>query len=340
MLQGAVAERFDLLVRGGLLIDGTGAPARPGDLGVRGGRMAAVGTVQGTADRVLDADGAVVAPGFVDIHTHYDVQVFWDRMLTISPWHGVTSVVMGNCGFGIAPTRPADRDLVLRTLESVEGMSLEALHAGVGTDWPFESFAEFLSAIEQRGTAINVGALVGHTPVRLYVMGEEATERAATDEEIAAMRALVRDALRAGALGFATSKSPTHIGWAGRPVPSRVASLGEIETLAGCLGEAAGGVMQATIGPGLFLDQFAAIQEGTHRPVTSTALLGGMPGPDGHRAVLQQSAALQARGVRIIPQVSCRPLMVEFQLKAPFPLESMSVMRPVSQADLAGRRRL
>src|SRR6266480_1514777 len=244
-------------------------------------------------------------------------------MLTISPWHGVTSVVMGNCGFGVAPTRPADRDLVLRTLESVEGMSLEALRAGIGAEWPFESFAEFLAAIERRGTAINAGALVGHTPVRLYVMGEEATEREASDEEIAAMRGLVRDALRAGALGFATSKSPTHVGWAGRPVPSRVASWHEIETLAGCLGEAAGGVMQATIGPGLFLDQFAAIQERTHRPVSWTALLGGMLGPDGHRAVLEQSAALQARGVRVIPQVSCR-----------------SLMKPVSQADLAGRRRL
>jgi len=335
-----VAEQFDLLLRGGLLIDGTGAPARPGDLGIRGGRIAALGAVRGTAARVLDAGGAVVAPGFVDIHTHYDAQVFWDRMLTISSWHGVTSVVMGNCGFGVAPTRPAQRDLVLRTLESVEGMSLEALRAGIGAEWPFESFAEFLAAIERRGTAINVGALVGHTPVRLYVMGEEATEREATEEEIGAMRELVRGALRAGALGFATSKSPTHVGWAGRPVPSRVASFAEIETLAGCLGEPPGGVMQATIGPGLFLDQFAAIQERTHRPVSWTALLGGMLGPDGHRAVLAQSAAMQARGVRVIPQVSCRPLMVEFQLKAPFPLESMSVMRPVSQADVAGKRRL
>src|SRR5437016_9306111 len=259
-------------------------------------------------------------------------------MLTISPWHGVTSDVMGNCGFGVAPTRPAHRDLVLRTLESVEGMSLEALRAGIGAAWPFESFAEFLAAIERRGTAINAGALVGHTPVRLYVMGEEATEREATDEEIGQMRALVRDALRAGALGFATSKSPTHVGWAGRPVPSRVASWHEIETLAGCLAEAAGGVMQATIGPGLFLDQFAAIQERTHRPVSWTALLGGMLGPDGHRAVLERSAALQARGVRVIPQVSCRPLMLEFNLAAPFPLESMSVMKPAARADLAGKR--
>src|SRR5881296_2334717 len=331
---------FELAIRGGTIVDGTGSPAVRGDVGIRDGRIAALGEVKGTAAQTVEAGGLVVAPGFIDVHTHYDAQVMWDRMLTISPWHGVTTVVMGNCGFGVAPTRPAHRDLVLRTLESVEGMSLEALRAGVGTDWPFESFAEFLSAIERRGTAINVGALVGHTPVRLYVMGEEATEREATDEEIGQMRGLVLDALRAGALGFATSKSPTHVGWAGRPVPSRVASWHEIEALAGCLAEAAGGVMQATIGPGLFLDQFAAIQERTHRPVSWTALLGGMLGPDGHRAVLAQSAAMQARGVRVIPQVSCRPLMVEFQLKAPFPLESMSVMRPVSQADVAGKRRL
>src|SRR5207249_361338 len=240
---------------------------------------AALGAVRGTAARVLDAGGAVVAPGFVDIHTHYDAQVFWDRMLTISPWHGVTSVVMGNCGFGVAPTRPAQRDLMLRTLESVEGMSLEALRAGIGAEWPFESFAEFLAAIDRRGTAINVGALVGHTPVRLYVMGEEATEREATDDEVARMRALVAEALAAGALGFATSKSPTHVGWAGRPVPSRAAALSEIEALAGCLGEAGHGVMQATIGPGLFLAEFAAIQARTGRPVTWTALLGGMLGP-------------------------------------------------------------
>jgi N-acyl-D-aspartate/D-glutamate deacylase len=335
-----VAEHFDLLIRGGTLVDGTGAPARRGDVGVRAGRIAALGDVRGTADRTLDADGAAVAPGFVDIHTHYDAQIFWDRMLSISPWHGVTTVVMGNCGFGVAPTRPAHRELVLRTLERVEGMSLDALLAGVGRDWPFESFAEFLDAIEARGTAINVGALVGHTPVRLHVLGDEASDREATADEIAAMRALVSAALRAGALGFATSKSPTHVGDAGRPVPSRAATLDEIETLASALGEAGHGVMQATIGPGFFLDELAAIARRTGRPVTWTALLGGMLGPDGHRFVLERSAALQAEGVAVIPQVSCRPLTVEFQLKAPFPLESMSLFRPVSQADHAGKRRL
>jgi len=332
-----MAEHFDLLIRGGTVVDGTGAPARRADVAIRNGRIAAVGATSGTADRVLDADGAVVAPGFVDIHTHYDAQVFWDRMLSISPWHGVTSVVMGNCGFGVAPTRPAHRELVLLTLEKVEGMSLDALRAGIGAEWPFETFAQYLDAIERRGTAINVGALVGHTPVRLYVMGEEAMEREATADEVAAMRALVAEALRAGAIGFATSKSPTHVGWEGRPVPSRVAAWEEIAALAGCLAEA-GNVMQATLGPGLFLDEFAAIQERTGRPVSWTALLGGMLGPDGHRAVLERSASLQARGVRVIPQVSCRPLMLEFNLAAPFPLESMSVMKPAARADLAGKR--
>jgi N-acyl-D-amino-acid deacylase len=334
------APSLDLAIRDGTIVDGTVAPARRGDVGIRDGRIVALGEVRETARRTLDASGAVVAPGFVDIHTHYDAQLFWDRRCTISPWHGVTSVVIGNCGFGIAPTRPGHRDLVLRTLETVEGMSLEALRMGVGSEWPFETFPEFLDAVARRGTAINVGALVGHTPVRLYVMGEEATEREATADEVAAMRTLVAEALAAGALGFATSKSPTHVGWAGRPVPSRAAALSEIETLAGCLGDAGHGVMQATIGPGLFLSEFAEIQKRTRRPVSWTALLGGMLGPDGHRGVLEQSARMQAEGVRVIPQVSCRPLVTEFQMKAPFPLESMSIFRQVSAADLEGRKRI
>jgi N-acyl-D-aspartate/D-glutamate deacylase len=335
-----MAEHFDLLIRGGTLVDGSGAPGIPGDLAIRGGRIAALGEVRGDADRTLDAGGCVVAPGFVDIHTHYDAQVFWDRMLTISPWHGVTSVVMGNCGFGIAPTRPEHRDLILRTLESVEGMSLEALRAGVGDDWPFETFPEYLDAIERRGTAINVGALVGHTPLRLYVMGEEATEREATEDEIARMRQLVREALEAGAIGFGTSKAPTHVGYAGRPVPSRAASLAEIESLAGALGEAGRGVIQATIGRGFFLNELAAIGRQTGRSVSWTALLAGLFGPDGHRRVLEESSRLQAEGVDVVPQVSCRPLVVEFQFKAPFPFESLSIFKPVSAADFAGRKRI
>ena len=282
----------------------------------------------------------MVAPGFVDIHTHYDAQVFWDRMLTISPWHGVTSVVMGNCGFGVAPTRPAHRDLIMRTLENVEGMSLEALRAGIGPDWPFETFPQYLDALERRGTAINVGALVGHTPVRLYVMGEEATEREATEDEIAQMEQIVGEALRAGAVGFATSRSATHVGYAGRPVPSRAASMAEVERLAATLATEGRGIMQATIGRGFFTQELAELARKTGRSVSWTALLAGALGPDGHRKVLDDHEKLQRQGVQVYPQVACRPLNFEFQWKAPFPYESMQIFQPVSAADHAGKKKI
>jgi N-acyl-D-aspartate/D-glutamate deacylase len=331
-------EHYDLLIRGGTVVDGTGAAARQANLAVRGRKIAAVGDVDGSADRIIDATGAVVAPGFVDIHTHYDAQVFWDRMLSCSPWHGVTTVVMGNCGFGVAPTRLRDRDLILRTLENVEGMSLNALRAGLGQEWGFVSFADFLDAIDKRGTAINCGALVGHTPIRTYVMGEEAVQREATADEIEQMRRLVQESLEAGAIGFATSKAPTHVGYDGNPVPSRVASFDEIKTLATCLRDFGHSVLQATIGRGLLWDELAQLQHATGRPVTWTALLGGMFGPEGHRPILEQHARMQAEGVRVIPQVSCRPLMVEFAFEAPFPLESMSLMKKVTAADHAGKK--
>jgi N-acyl-D-aspartate/D-glutamate deacylase len=307
---------YDLKITGGTLVDGTGSPARRADVGVRAGRVVALGEAPGTASRTLDAEGRVVAPGFVDIHTHYDAQVFWDRMLTISPWHGVTSVVMGNCGFGVAPTRPEHRSLIIRTLEKVEGMSVEALETGLGEDWPFETFPQFLDAIESRGTAINVGALVGHTPVRLYVMGEDATERAATQEEISRMRAIVREAL------------------------SRLSELDEIQALAGTLGELSGGILQATVGRGLFFEEFAGIARETGRPVSWTALLAGMGGPGLHRAFLERSAKILEQGLPVYPQVACRPLNFEFQFKEPFVFESMSLFQPVSAADLEGKARI
>jgi N-acyl-D-amino-acid deacylase len=333
-----MSEHYDLLVRGGRLVDGTGAPSEMGDLAVRDGKIVAMGDIDGTADRELDATGCCVAPGFVDIHTHYDAQVFWDRMLTISPWHGVTTVVVGNCGFGIAPTRAEHRDLILRTLENVEGMSIDALKAGVGEDWPFETFAEYLTAVEERGTAINFAALLGHTPLRMYVMGEESTEREATPEEIEQMRSLAVEALEAGAIGFATSKSPTHVGYEGRPVPSRAASLEEIQTLASSLTEVDHGVMQATAGRGFFFNEFGEISKAISKPVSWTALLAGLAGPGSHRPMLEQSQKLQDEGMLVYPQVACRPLMFEFQFKAPFPYESMSLFKSVSQADFEGKK--
>jgi N-acyl-D-aspartate/D-glutamate deacylase len=331
---------FDLVVRGGTIVDGTGRPGVRGDVGVRDGRIATLGEVKGTAAQTIDAGGLVVAPGFIDVHTHYDAQVMWDRMLTISPWHGVTTVVMGNCGFGVAPTRPDHRGLIMRTLEKVEGMSLDALEAGLGEAWPFETFPEYLDAVERRGTALNVAVLLGHTPLRLYVMGEDATERPATPDEIARMRALVREAVDAGAIGFATSKASTHIGYAGKPVPSRAAQFAEVEALAGALGEAGRGIVQATVGRNLFFKEFETLARATGRPVTWTALLAGMMGPGSHRELLEKSRALVKQGLRVVPQVTCRTLNFEFQFKEPFIFESMSVFKPISVADFDGKVRL
>jgi N-acyl-D-aspartate/D-glutamate deacylase len=330
---------YDLLIRGGTIFDGGGGPGRPGDLAIRGGRIAAIGDAPGLAARTLDARGRAVAPGFVDIHTHYDAQLLWDRMLSISPWHGVTSVVVGNCGFGVAPTRPEHRELILRTLEKVEGMSFDALDAGLGDDWSFETFPEYLDAVERRGTAINVAALVGHTPVRLYAMGPESMERAATPDEVEAMHRIVADALAAGALGFATSKAPTHVGWEGRPVPSRLAGFDEVRRLAGALREAGRGVMQAALGPELLFDQFGAIAGETGRTVSWTALLANAA-PGFEAAMLAKAAAQQAAGLSVVPQVSCRALNFEFQWKEPFPFESMPMFGPVSAADSAGKLRI
>ena len=239
---------FDLKITGGTIVDGTGKPGYAGDIGIKDGKVVALGKAEGPAAATIDAAGRIVAPGFVDVHTHYDAQVLWDRMLSISPWHGVTTTVIGNCGFGVAPTRAAHRKLIMQTLEKVEGMSLEALEAGLGTAWPFETFPQYLDALEKQGSAINIAALFGHTPLRLYVMGEESTERAATPDEIARMKTLVREAMDAGAIGFGTSVSVSHNGYAGKPVPSRQATVEEMDALVSVMGELKRGLMQITIG--------------------------------------------------------------------------------------------
>ncbi len=331
---------YDLKITGGTIVDGTGGAAIEGDIGIKDGKIAAVGEANGKAASTIDARGRVVAPGFIDIHTHYDAQILWDRMMTISPWHGVTSIVMGNCGFGVAPTRPEHRGLIMRTLEKVEGMSLKALEAGLGYDWPFETFEQYLDAVEERQPIINVAAMIGHTPTRLFVMGEESVERAATEAEIGKMREIVRGAIRAGAVGFATSKSPTHVGYGGKPVPSRKAELAEITALGCVLGEEGQGVIQATVGRELFLKEFADLARATGRPITWTALLAGMTGSnEGHRRLLAQSQQLAEQGLNIVPQVACRPLNFEMTLKEPFVFESLSIFKQISAADFDGKMR-
>ncbi|MGK2915787.1 MAG: N-acyl-D-amino-acid deacylase family protein [Porticoccaceae bacterium] len=329
---------YDIKIVGGTIVDGTGSAGYRGDVGIRDGKIVALGHAPDKAARTINATGRAVTPGFVDIHTHYDAQVIWDRMLTISPWHGVTTVVIGNCGFGVAPTRPEHRNLIIGTLEKVEGMSPAALGAGLGKDWPFETFPEYLDAIEAAGTAINVGVLIGHTPTRIYVMGEDATEREATAGEIEEMRLIVADALAAGAIGFATSKSPSHVGYKGRPVPSRIASYAEIKALASTL-KGGKGMMQATAGRELWFDEYEQLAAENGITITWTALLAGMISADAHVKQLERTAELMAKGCNVVPQVTPRPLFFEFQFKEPFPFESLSVFKPVSAADFAGKKR-
>jgi N-acyl-D-amino-acid deacylase len=326
---------LDLKITGGTIVDGTGSAGYPGDVAIADGRVVGLGPGAGgdtDAAATIDATGRIVSPGFVDIHTHYDAQVLWDRLMTVSPWHGVTTVVMGNCGFGVAPTRPEHRDLIIRTLEKVEGMSAAALRAGLGAEWPFESYPEYLDAVEARQPVINVASMIGHTPVRLNVMGEESTERAATPEEIARMRAIVAEAIEAGAVGFATSKSTTHVGYQGRPVPSRAAELDEIIAITGALGDAGRGIIQATMGSGLAFKEFAQIAETTGRPISWTALLAGAGGPGISDMLLTESIKLLDQGLPVHPQVSCRPLNFEFTMAEPFPFESMKLFAAISSA--------
>lgn len=324
---------FDLKITGGTIVDGTGKPGFVGDLGIKDGKVVAIGKADGPAAQTIDATGKVVAPGFVDVHTHYDAQILWDRMLTISPWHGVTTTVIGNCGFGVAPTREIHRKMIMQTLEKVEGMSLEALEAGLGTAWPFETFPQYLDALEKRGSAINVAALFGHTPLRLYVMGEESTERAATADEVGTMKKLVREAMESGAIGFGTSVSVSHNGYAGKPVPSRQATPEEIDSLVSVMGELKRGLMQITIGRDFSTRHMAEVSRKYNIPVTWTALLSHLYGPGGHRKQLDLAAEQRKSGALVIPQVSCRPLNFEVTFAEPFIFDVMPFMNDLAKAD-------
>src|SRR5262245_54280788 len=314
------------LLRGATLVDGTGGPARPADVAVEDDRITAVAPVgtlpAGAGTDVVDLDGLVLAPGFVDVHTHYDAQVLWDGDLTPSSWHGVTSVVMGNCGFGVAPTRPEHRDTVVRTLENVEGMAMAALEAGI--DWCFESCPEYLAAIDARPKRLNVGAFLGHTPLRLFVVG--ADERPATEAEVAEMRRVLGEALEAGAIGFSTSRQPAHQGAYGRPVPSRFAEVDEVFALASVLGEQGKGVVQVSIGPGLFVDQFSDLASRFGVPVTWTALVARADKPGAALRTVERGAALPGE---VYPQIACRPIVMQVTMTDPVPLAEIDVWKEV-----------
>jgi N-acyl-D-aspartate/D-glutamate deacylase len=315
-----------MLLRGGTLIDGTGAPARPADVVVEGDRIAAVAEpgsqAAGPGVEVVDLEGLVLAPGFIDVHTHYDAQILWDGDLTPSSWHGVTSVVMGNCGFGVAPTHPEHRDIIVRTLENVEGMSMEALNQGI--DWCFETFPEYLSAIDRRSKRINVAAFVGHSALRLFVVGPE--ERPATEAEVARMQALLREGMEHGAVGFSTSRQPNHQGAFGRPVPSRFADVEEVLALTSVLGDLGRGVLAVSIGPGLWLDQFSEIAVNCGIPVTWTALVARADRPGAAMRTVERGAALPGE---VYPQIACRPIVMQMSLADPTPLGEVDEWKEV-----------
>ena len=224
----------DLVIRGGFIVDGTGAPGRQGDLAISGGRIAEVGAVSGRGAREVDAGGLVVAPGFIDPHTHYDAQLTWDPSASCTSWHGVTTIVTGNCGFTLAPNRPQDRLTIMKMLEYVEGMSLDAMQKGI--EWNFETFREYLDALDRLPLWVNVAPLIGHSAVRQFVMGDAAWERPATAEELERMGAEVRRAMTDGAIGFSSTTNFNHVGDRGRPVPSRLGTDAEMEFLAAAMG--------------------------------------------------------------------------------------------------------
>ncbi|MBE1537110.1 N-acyl-D-amino-acid deacylase family protein [Actinomadura algeriensis] len=317
---------MDLLLRGATLVDGTGGPARPADVAVEADRITAVRDpgelAPGPGTEVADLDGLTLAPGFIDVHTHYDAQILWDGDLTPSSWHGVTSVVMGNCGFGVAPARPEHRDVIVRTLENVEGMSLEALNEGI--DWCFETYPDYLAAVDARAKRLNVGAFIGHTPLRLFAVGGE--ERPATAAETETMRGIVREALRAGAMGFSTSRQPAHQGAYGRPVPSRFAENDEIHAIASVLGELGKGVLQVSIGPGMFVDRFSEIAVRYGVPVTWTALVARADKPGAALRTVERGAALPGE---VYPQIACRPIVMQVTMADPTPLGEIDEWKEV-----------
>ena len=319
----------DLVIDNARIVDGTGAPARPGGVAVSGGRITAVGIDAGEAARErLDARGLVLAPGFIDPHTHYDAQVAWDPLLTCSSWHGITTVVMGNCGVGVAPCRPAAREILMGDLVNVEAIPLEVMRRGIGWEW--ESFGEYMDALARRPLGINVAPLVPLTPLRHYVLGEASFDRAATPAETATLGRLYGEALDAGAFGLSTTILANHVGDQGRPLACRLASPDELRALCGEMSRRGKGVIEAAITSlpdRVTGEEFATLEllvTESRRPVTYLAVFArpGRP-PGAHEEVVQRMAPLLGRD-RAVPQVSCRPLRIQFTLKNPFIFATMA----------------
>jgi N-acyl-D-aspartate/D-glutamate deacylase len=314
---------YDLLINNARICDGTGAPSFHGSVAVKDGLIAAIGKHDGeAATKTINADGLVLAPGFIDPHTHYDAQVAWDPLITCSSWHGITTVVMGNCGVGVAPVRPELRDILMWDLVNVEAIPFEVMQRGI--DWQWESHREYLDALQQRGLGINVASLAALTPLRHYVMGEESFERAANVEEIVRMQQLLRDAINAGAFGFTSTILNNHIGYHGRPLACRNASREELKAFCQVLREAGRGAIELALSaqtPGHMADEEYdllefLVREST-RPVTWLALFNRPGRPDSYLGVVEKVQPILGWD-KSVPQVSCRPLRIQFNMRNPF----------------------
>ena len=294
---------IDLIVKGGTVVDGTGGPARRADVGVDGGRIVAVGDVGDSATRVIDAEGAIVAPGFVDLHTHYDAQLFWDPSASPSPLHGVTTVFGGNCGFSLAPAGPEHAEYLARMMARVEGMPLAALEAGL--DWSWDSFGEWLGRLDG-AVGVNAGFLVGHSTLRRAVMGDDAVDAVADGERLEQLEAALHRALSEGAMGFSSSTAPTHNDGDGRPVPSRAAGPGELERLAAVVADHPGTTVELIV-PGCLngfsdeeMDLLTRVSLAARRPVNWNVLAATAGNADGTAHQLEASDRAARAGGRVV----------------------------------------
>ncbi|MEQ1773362.1 MAG: amidohydrolase family protein [Burkholderiales bacterium] len=328
---------YDLVIRNGTVVDGKGTPRFHADVAAQNGKIVAIGKiddfVKGTIS-TIDAAGKIVCPGFVDPHTHYDAQITWDQLLSSSSEHGVTTVMMGNCGVGIAPCKPAVRGLLTEDLVTVEGIDHDVLTEGIRWDW--ETFPEFMDAAAKRGSAINLGFIAPLSPFRTYVLGTEANERAATPAETQIITGLLRDAMQAGAWGFSTTTSRQHIGHGGKPLSARLASRDELTAYCGVLKQLGRGVIEMALTKRY--SELAADEEemlkfmldASERPVTWLSLHNLVEKPNAIADILERVAPLIKRGA--LPQILTRPLLYDMNLRRPFMFTEMISAKPIFDA--------
>ena len=319
----------DLVIRGATVVDGLGNDPKRADVAVKDGKIAAIGTVSDKGSETIDADGLVLSPGIVDVHTHYDAQVTWDATLSPSPSLGVTTAVIGNCGFGIVPAPPAVRDLVIRNLSVVEGMDLDALRTGI--KWDFESFSEYMGMLRRRGAYANMAVLAGHSTIRTAVMGEDASQRKdATPEELARMKAMVADAMAQGAIGLGASYSLNHSGYGGVPMPSTIAPMSELDALVGAMGPRGKGVVEIASGVKTpqELEPMAAKYGRPFFQGTGVAMYNEQE-PNRSIKMFEDCAAAIRRGVGLYIQIPCQPLSFDFTMANAYPFYSHSAFDPI-----------